>query len=188
MKKRILGIIEAILLGILFTFWETNNFVVKELNGSFLDRYSMGRLLPRTSTILPLVFWVLFLIYLVMCCISIFSNKNQGRNNKVFYRVLVVCVAVWFNICMITTFNVDSYAPYRIVTNKFPTVIFELFLLAMMVVAFIKTAVVDTNDIEEKPGEIISNADELKKFKELLDMGVITQEEFDAKKKELLGL
>lgn len=33
-----------------------------------------------------------------------------------------------------------------------------------------------------------SNADELKKYKELLDMGIITQEEFDAKKKELLGL
>ena len=34
----------------------------------------------------------------------------------------------------------------------------------------------------------ISAADELKKFKELLDMGVINQEEFDAKKKLLLGL
>ena len=33
-----------------------------------------------------------------------------------------------------------------------------------------------------------SNADELKKYKELLDGGVITQEEFDAKKKQLLGL
>lgn len=33
-----------------------------------------------------------------------------------------------------------------------------------------------------------SPADELKKFKELLDMGVITQEEFDAKKRLLLGL
>lgn len=31
-------------------------------------------------------------------------------------------------------------------------------------------------------------ADELKKFKDLLDMGAITQEEFDAKKKQLLGL
>ena len=36
--------------------------------------------------------------------------------------------------------------------------------------------------------ENVSNADELKKFKELLDSGVITQEEFDAKKKQLLGL
>ena len=34
----------------------------------------------------------------------------------------------------------------------------------------------------------ISTADELKKFKELLDMGIISQEEFDAKKKQLLGL
>lgn len=33
-----------------------------------------------------------------------------------------------------------------------------------------------------------SDADELKKYKELLDSGVITQEEFDAKKKQLLGL
>jgi len=34
----------------------------------------------------------------------------------------------------------------------------------------------------------ISSADELAKFKALLDNGVITQEEFDAKKKQLLGL
>lgn len=34
----------------------------------------------------------------------------------------------------------------------------------------------------------ISVADEIKKFKELLDMGAITQEEFDTKKKELLKL
>lgn len=33
-----------------------------------------------------------------------------------------------------------------------------------------------------------SAADEILKFKELLDMGVLTQEEFDAKKKQLLGL
>ena len=34
----------------------------------------------------------------------------------------------------------------------------------------------------------VSSADELKKFKELLDIGVISQEEFEAKKKQLLGL
>jgi len=34
----------------------------------------------------------------------------------------------------------------------------------------------------------LSGADELKKYKDLLDSGVITQEEFEAKKKELLGL
>ena len=34
----------------------------------------------------------------------------------------------------------------------------------------------------------LSEADELRKFKDLLDSGVITQEEFNAKKKQLLGL
>lgn len=33
----------------------------------------------------------------------------------------------------------------------------------------------------------ISIADEIKKFKELLDLGVLTQEEFDKKKTELLN-
>jgi len=33
-----------------------------------------------------------------------------------------------------------------------------------------------------------SAMDELKKLKELLDMGIVTQEEFEAKKKQLLGL
>ena len=33
-----------------------------------------------------------------------------------------------------------------------------------------------------------SSADELKKYRDLLDQGIITQEEFDAKKKELLNL
>ena len=38
------------------------------------------------------------------------------------------------------------------------------------------------------PAPVASAADELKKFKDLLDAGIITQEEFDAKKKQLLGL
>lgn len=46
---------------------------------------------------------------------------------------------------------------------------------------------------KSKPVPIIEatksdEADQIKKYKELLDSGVITQEEFDAKKKQLLGL
>ncbi len=41
---------------------------------------------------------------------------------------------------------------------------------------------------KNKSQATISQADELKKFKDLLDSGIITQEEFDAKKKQLLGL
>ena len=47
---------------------------------------------------------------------------------------------------------------------------------------------------QEKPANIVqqvvnqTSATELKEYKELLDSGVISQEEFDAKKKQLLGL
>lgn len=43
----------------------------------------------------------------------------------------------------------------------------------------------DTPVVKQEPAT--SNADELKKYRELLDSGIITQEEFDAKKKQLLG-
>ncbi len=38
------------------------------------------------------------------------------------------------------------------------------------------------------PAVSFSETEEIKKYKELLDSGIITQEEFDAKKKQLLGL
>lgn len=41
---------------------------------------------------------------------------------------------------------------------------------------------------QTQSNEGVSSADEIKKFKELLDSGVITQEEFDTKKKQLLGI
>lgn len=36
--------------------------------------------------------------------------------------------------------------------------------------------------------QAVSAADEIVKFKELLDQGILTQDEFDAKKKQLLGI
>ena len=40
-----------------------------------------------------------------------------------------------------------------------------------------------------QPGAMNSNAiEQVRQLKELLDMGALTQEEFDTKKKELLGL
>lgn len=42
--------------------------------------------------------------------------------------------------------------------------------------------------ISDQTNNILSAADEIKKYKELLDCGAISQEEFDVKKKQLLGL
>ena len=46
----------------------------------------------------------------------------------------------------------------------------------------------DINTSKKSQNGFSSNADELKKYKDLLDSGAITQEEFDAKKKQILGL
>ena len=44
------------------------------------------------------------------------------------------------------------------------------------------------NKVDGNEKKVVSVADEIRKFKELLDEGIITQEEFDAKKKQLLNL
>ena len=60
---------------------------------------------------------------------------------------------------------------------------------AEIIVNFIKNKI---EEIKNAPAggivQQVSPAEELKKFKELLDAGIISQEEFDAKKKELLGI
>lgn len=48
--------------------------------------------------------------------------------------------------------------------------------------------IITNNPTQKKAYSTIGLADELKKYKELLDTGVITQEEFEKKKKQLLGL
>ena len=68
-----------------------------------------------------------------------------------------------------------------------------ILLLASTVLGYIKAK--KYGIIEDTPAspkiEVIketSNADELKKYKKLLDDGIISQEEFDAKKKQILGI
>jgi len=59
---------------------------------------------------------------------------------------------------------------------------------AEIIVAYIRQQI---EQIKNAPAggvvQQLSPAEELKKFKDLLDLGVITQEEFDTKKKQLLG-
>lgn len=57
----------------------------------------------------------------------------------------------------------------------------------------INNLLIERQQEKSKPAPVVEapksdEADQLKKYKELLDSGVITQEEFDAKKKQLLGL
>ena len=78
----------------------------------------------------------------------------------------------------------------RMVTLKVITKSFDSTVSALRTLIPQKEESVVMIEAQNKPQvtAAVSSADELKKFKELLDGGVISQEEFDAKKKQLLGL
>ena len=69
--------------------------------------------------------------------------------------------------------------------------------VALILIIFLVLSLLSTKEGPRQPKAVTiiqptssaaSSADEIMKFKELLDSGVITQEEFDAKKKEILGV
>ena len=68
-----------------------------------------------------------------------------------------------------------------------------MILFLVVVVAFAKRSPLIAPTLSEQPQTVVnniqsaSNADELMKFKNLLDQGAITQEEYDKKKEELLN-
>ena len=53
---------------------------------------------------------------------------------------------------------------------------------------YIQNKVIECHQQDAKPMNFDDSVSELKKYKELLDLNIITQEEFDKKKKDLLSL
>lgn len=51
-----------------------------------------------------------------------------------------------------------------------------------------KKSAVATEKKEENSASTVSGADEIRKYKQLLDEGILTEEEFQAKKNQLLGI
>lgn len=60
--------------------------------------------------------------------------------------------------------------------------------LANDIITYLSQIESSNNDIELNDNERIDKYEEIKKLKELLDMGIITTDEFDNKKRELLNL
>lgn len=61
---------------------------------------------------------------------------------------------------------------------------------AEKIVYLLESQFEDSADLEQQEStiETLSNADEIRKFKELLDDGIISKDEFEKKKNDLLGL
>jgi len=91
----------------------------------------------------------------------------------------------------ITTNNINNpveYVDFINTSTKKDSIIYKTwFDLAQKCLSTLQL-IVNENQEEVKEIPAGSEADEILKLKKLLDQGIITQEEFDAKKKQLLGL
>ena len=181
MKRKIMNIVELALhfitLLIMFTSKCTSMIATGE--------YYMGKPVYRDAIVpwyteisanpiyfIPLV--VLWLISTVMCAVSIFS-KTYNSDGKMHSAMPIInfVVTVW---CMISL-------P---LTEAFFTVVILMFVI--IILGFVKRSKIIVGETTPTTVNIAStNADELKKYKNLLDSGAITQEEYDIKKKELLN-
>lgn len=184
MKKKIANAVELIFL--------IGSFIILNINTITYFPVGTGSAFGCMQSI-PILFIPMCAFYLlctIMCVVSIISKNNN--KDGVIHGILAIILFISANWTLLLSTigeNMDS--------SGFPTGLFELFLFLTIVVAFAKRSPLIVNSQNNNQGTtqpIVNNiqkstsADELKKYKELLDSGVITQEEFEAKKKQLLNL
>lgn len=127
----------------------------------------------------------------VLCVVSaVFYHKDKGKL-AIYLQIVFFVITIITLIGSMFVFRDDpSEMYYR------PT-IFALILPIVIIITIvnglkgIKTATSEKPIVAKKVEVLNTNsttADELKKYKELLDAGAISQEEFDAKKQQLLNL
>ena len=145
--------------------------------------------------------WLLIWIYRM----TAYTNGVEGEEDRDPTKKLLLCMFVPFYQIFWTyktAQRIDKLATSRGVASDLSTLclILEIFVpfippilmqdkMNAIVTSPVGAAAASRNvSTENQPNAATDVAEELKKFKELLDSGVITQEEFDAKKRQLLGL
>lgn len=143
--------------------------------------YDIGSVLPNVSRV---AFYVLIVLALL-------SQKDNANLLTVAIIVAIAGAFVGTSLRMISNDYYDFFPKLGNIAYEVRTAILLVFPVAIGAFSFDNENVppltkripsVPAQKSAEKPIESIT------KLKELLDMGVITQEEFDAKKKQLLGL
>lgn len=186
MKKKIANGIQLLLLVGSFIILSTKCVTVMHYastNPSSAIQATTLALASYYATIYPMYFF--YAVCAVMCVVSILT-KAEHRDGKMHSVVPIL----WFVFVHWNLFGLTGrIGDFVIVSNQFPAGVFEVCALGVVILGFLKRSTLIAGHpviAEVKPS--ISQADELKKYKDLLDSGAITQEEFDTKKKQLLGL
>ena len=163
-------------------FWSTWRYVYKE---KFLDFYFgeffnfsiyYGYLL--ILGIIVAIVGALIKIYSEKCEITVTDNRIFGKTANGDKVNIPLNQITGLNTCSfngISIASIGSVSNFHCIENRGEVMKAISFILA--------------NPQKTKKAEVLDNeADQLRRFKNLLDNGIITQEEFDAKKKELLKL
>lgn len=120
--------------------------------------------------------------------------KNQFPITYILPVVCILCLCVYAIIIDGGKVYVSNYEYYYEYVDG--SIIISFIILGFMIVNCVfdfldskkKKQSVDLKPVSEIPMPVTDNTNELIKLKELLDKGVITQEEFETKKKQLLDL
>lgn len=162
----------CLLLAVLFGIWYSN---LSTDRWAASDEIMMAQILMIVFAVLSIVFF----IWMSGCSITVTNKRVYGvgafrkRVDLPFDMISSVGSGLFNSIAVATS---SGKICFWFVANRN-----DVFSAISNCLLERQGKVIDTNKTQ-------SNADELKKYKELLDSGVISQEEFDAKKKQLLGL
>ena len=184
MKKKIANGLELLLLFVSFILLTlpTLKIVLAASNNTSLA--VDGSIIGFTERGQVYVIFFLYAVTALMCIISIIA-KPKHRDGKMH----VIMPILLFLYCVSAgNYEVDTVKNgFRIVENNFPVYLFLGLYLGIIIISIAKrsTLIAGLPSVEVKQES--TTADELKKYKELLDSGAISQEEYDAKKKDLLG-
>lgn len=135
--------------------------------------------------IITIAFLVLFIVFLVfmelMSKFQITVTNKRVIGNTPFGRQVVLPLDV------ISAAMKGSFSSITVATSS-GRIMFARIVNSENVFAEINKLLIERQNVRTIPTIAQSSADELEKFKVLFDKGMISQQEFESKKRQLLGL
>ncbi len=188
-KKKSLKVIKTalgILAGVLFIIPILDYLFAHSKNWGF------GWYIAQGSA-LPLICWLLagVTVALLVVFSKMYSKADLTVTDKRAYGLAAFNKRVDIPIDMISAVGTGAFSTVKIASSS-GAIKFGMLENCGEIHSVISKLLMDrqNNKKQEAPTTIIekSEANELEKYKELLDKGIITREEFEAKKKQILGL
>lgn len=169
-------------------------FFIAVFAGLFLPRtvfdyeldftYMYGKVLPDPTIFHYAIADLVSKYFLVAAFAAMVAGAIFIWLNKPKFSTICACV----NLIPLLSAIITIQTKHLLTNLSFYVVMaLEPVLIFFCVIAIVKTVKLGEPVKQYEPvGERVSGAEELKKYRELLDAGVLTQEEFDEKKKQIL--